>query len=92
MRRGDSSHPELPRSRVALLQSCAERFRSAMRPRVALMVCSHASLRDDRQMARRPASNVQRQKETLGLREKPRTRGKQRTDIGHLFSFGGYTG
>src|SRR6266699_5321420 len=29
------------------------------------MVCSHASLRDDRQMARRPASNVQRQKETI---------------------------
>ena len=28
------------------------------------MVCSHASLRDDRQMARRPASNVQRQKAT----------------------------
>src|SRR5213592_1001034 len=26
------------------------------------MVCSHASLRDDRQTARRPASNVQRQK------------------------------
>ena len=36
-----------------------------MRPRIALMVCSHASLRDDRQMARRPASNVQRQKETI---------------------------
>jgi len=32
---------------------------------VALMVCSHVSLRDDRQMARRPASNVQRQKETI---------------------------
>src|SRR5438552_7329872 len=29
------------------------------------MVCSHASLRDDRQMARRPATNVQRQKETI---------------------------
>src|SRR6266481_2566398 len=29
------------------------------------MVCSYASLRDDRQMARRPASNVQRQKETI---------------------------
>jgi transmembrane protein TMEM260 (protein O-mannosyltransferase) len=28
------------------------------------MVCSGASLRDDRQMARRPASNVQRQNET----------------------------
>src|SRR5512132_440363 len=39
-----------------------------MRPRIALMVCSHASLRDDRQMARRPASNVQRQKAT---RRKP---------------------
>src|SRR5215212_1520501 len=36
-----------------------------MRPRIALMVCSHASLRDDRQMARRPASNVRRQKETI---------------------------
>ena len=36
-----------------------------MRPRVALMVCSHASLRDDRQMARRTESNVQRQKETI---------------------------
>src|SRR4029077_8215032 len=35
------------------------------RPRIALMVCSHASLRDDRQMARRPASNVQRQKATM---------------------------
>ena len=30
-----------------------------------LMVCSDASLRDDRQMARRPASNVQRQKEAI---------------------------
>src|SRR5882757_8059947 len=29
------------------------------------MVCSHASLRDDRQMARRPASNVQRQKAAM---------------------------
>src|SRR5215208_4499410 len=29
------------------------------------MVCSHASLRDDRQMARRPQSKVQRQKETI---------------------------
>src|SRR5438874_6752514 len=37
----------------------------APRRLVALMVCSHASLRDDRQMARRPASNVQRQKETI---------------------------
>ena len=36
-----------------------------MRPRIALMVCSHASLRDDRQMARRPASHVQRQKEAI---------------------------
>ena len=36
-----------------------------MRTRIALMVCSYASLRDDRQMARQPASNVQRQKETL---------------------------
>src|SRR4029077_9929666 len=35
------------------------------RPRIALMVCSHASLRDDRQMARRPASNVQRQKAAM---------------------------
>src|SRR5439155_11834540 len=37
----------------------------APRRLVALMVCSHASLRDDRQMARRPATNVQRQKETM---------------------------
>jgi hypothetical protein len=37
----------------------------ALRRLVALMVCSHASLRDDRQMPRRPASNVQRQKETI---------------------------
>src|SRR6266480_4321451 len=37
----------------------------APRRLVALMVCSHGSLRDDRQMARRPASNVQRQKETI---------------------------
>jgi len=29
------------------------------------MVCSHASLRDDRQMARRPASHVQRQKQAI---------------------------
>jgi len=36
-----------------------------MRPRIALMVCSHASLRDDRQMARRPASHVQRQKDAI---------------------------
>ena len=36
-----------------------------MRPRIALMVCSHASLRDDRQMARRPASHVQRQKQAI---------------------------
>src|SRR5438874_9289620 len=37
----------------------------APRRLVALMVCSQASLRDDSQMARRPASNVQRQKETI---------------------------
>src|SRR2546429_2630878 len=37
----------------------------APRRLVALMVCSHGSLRDDRQMARRSASNVQRQKETI---------------------------
>ena len=37
----------------------------APRRLVALMVCSHGSLRDDMQMARRPASNVQRQKETI---------------------------
>src|SRR6188472_3434649 len=36
-----------------------------MRPRIALMVCSHASLRDDRQMARRAASNIQLQKEAI---------------------------
>ena len=36
-----------------------------MRPSIALMVCSHASLRDDSQMARRPAINVQRQKVTI---------------------------
>ena len=36
-----------------------------MRPRIALMVCSNASLRDDRQMPRRTASNVQRQKATM---------------------------
>ena len=36
-----------------------------MRPRIALMVCSHASLRDDRQMVRRPASHVQRQKQAI---------------------------
>ena len=30
-----------------------------------LLVCSHASLRDDRQMARRSATNVQRQKATM---------------------------
>src|SRR5712675_1889230 len=35
------------------------------RPRIALMVCSYASLRDDRQMARRPASHVQRHKEAI---------------------------
>src|SRR5436309_1042773 len=37
----------------------------ASRRLVALLVCSQASLRDDSQMARRPASNVQRQKETI---------------------------
>ncbi|PYI72801.1 MAG: hypothetical protein DMF08_05235 [Verrucomicrobia bacterium] len=36
-----------------------------MRPRIALMVCRYASLRDHRQMARRPASHVQRQKEAI---------------------------
>src|SRR5437763_1065339 len=36
-----------------------------MCPRIALMVCRYASLRDDRQMARRPASHVQRQKEAI---------------------------
>jgi hypothetical protein len=36
-----------------------------MRFGIALMVCSHASLRDDRQMARRPANNVQHQKDTM---------------------------
>ena len=36
-----------------------------MRPRIALMVCGNASLRDDRQMPRRTASNVQRQKATM---------------------------
>src|SRR6478672_2753597 len=36
-----------------------------MLPRIALMVCSYASLRDDRQMARRPASHVQRHKEAI---------------------------
>src|SRR4026208_1554389 len=29
------------------------------------MICSHARLRDDRQMARRPASNVQRRRATM---------------------------
>jgi len=37
----------------------------APRRLVAFMVCSHVSLRDDKQMARRPAGNVQRQKETI---------------------------
>ena len=37
-----------------------------MRPRIAFNVCSLASLRDDRQMARRPATNVQHPKETIG--------------------------
>ncbi|PYL11149.1 MAG: hypothetical protein DMF48_08365 [Verrucomicrobia bacterium] len=36
-----------------------------MRPRIALMVCRYASLRDDRQMALRRASHVQRQKEAI---------------------------
>src|SRR5438874_5802702 len=36
-----------------------------MRPRIVLMVCRYASLRDDRQMERRPASHVQRQKEAI---------------------------
>src|SRR5205814_1850892 len=35
-----------------------------MRPRIAFMVCSKASLRDDTQMARRVSSNTQSQKET----------------------------
>src|SRR5438094_568239 len=34
-----------------------------MRPRIAFTVCSEASLRDDRQMARRLSSNVQSRKE-----------------------------
>src|SRR5438874_2233241 len=34
-----------------------------MRPRIVLMVCRYASLRDDRRMALRRASHVQRQKE-----------------------------
>src|SRR5436309_11093885 len=37
----------------------------ASRRLVALLVCSQASLRDDSQMARRPPTNVQRQKETI---------------------------
>src|SRR5215216_294720 len=37
----------------------------ALRRLVALMVCSHGSLRDDRQMTRRSATNVQRRKETI---------------------------
>src|SRR5881394_4286034 len=36
-----------------------------MRPRIVLMVCRYASLRDDRQMALRRASHVQRQKEAI---------------------------
>src|SRR5438094_5333055 len=35
-----------------------------MRSRIAFMVCSKASLRDDKQMARRVSSNTQSQKET----------------------------
>ena len=42
------------------------------------MVCSYASLRDDRQMARRPASHVQRQKEAI---RKPRTRSEWREAV-----------
>jgi hypothetical protein len=47
-----------------------------LRPRIALPVCSYASLRDDRQMARRPARNLQRQKEAIRkpLREANGTR------------------
>src|SRR2546421_3791699 len=45
--------------------------RSAMRPRIAFMVCSKASLRDDTQMARRASSNTQSQKEMT-----PRTASK----------------
>ena len=46
-------------------------FRSAMRPRIAFMVCSKASLRDDTQMARRASSHTQSQKEMT-----PRTASK----------------
>src|SRR5438876_318027 len=46
-------------------------FPSAMRPRIAFMVCSKASLRDDTQMARRASSNTQSQKEMT-----PRTASK----------------
>src|SRR6266513_1489282 len=46
-------------------------FRSAMRPRIAFIVCSKASLRDDTQMARRASSNTQSQKEMT-----PRTASK----------------
>src|SRR5213592_4022176 len=46
-------------------------FPSAMRPRIAFMVCSKASLRDDTQMARRASSNIQSQKEMT-----PRTASK----------------
>src|SRR6266481_474072 len=42
-----------------------------MRPRIAFMVCSKASLRDDRQMARRASSHTQSQKEMT-----PRTASK----------------
>src|SRR5437867_5885195 len=42
-----------------------------MRPRIAFMVCSRASLRDDTQMARRASSNTQSQKEMT-----PRTASK----------------
>src|SRR5437660_9983071 len=46
-------------------------FRSAMRPRIAFMVCSKASLRDDTQMARRASSHTQSQNEMT-----PRTASK----------------
>src|SRR3954454_3985270 len=36
-----------------------------MRPCIGLIVCSHASLRDDRQMARQPASHAQPRRETI---------------------------
>src|SRR4051812_6485898 len=36
-----------------------------MLSRICLMVCRRVSLRDDRQMARRPANYLQRQKKTM---------------------------